>query len=143
MSLFPIDAHARYFTYKGLRAEVHCSTAYLIAYAEACALERTGVTADDAPPDELREIVCNASTDQRNELLVCSDNPRRDNKPPPIKQERADDNDGGGKIPALADRALLDHDHGGIPTIVRILRPSSSCQVPLASSPPPPLSDSD
>jgi hypothetical protein len=57
ISPFHIGAHTRYFIYEGLRAEVHCSTTYLIAYAEACAFERAGATTDDVPPDELCRIV--------------------------------------------------------------------------------------
>ena len=141
ISPFPVDVHTRYFTHEGLRAEVHSSTAHLTAYAEFCALERAGVTADDLTPNELREIVGNASTDRRNALFAASDNPHRDNEPPPIKQEVADDD--GGKIPALPDRDLPHDDRGGIPTFVRVSQDSPTCQIPFASAVLPPPSDSD
>ena len=77
----------RYFTDEGLRAEVHSSTTYLIAYTEACALERVGVAADNVLPDELRRIIEKASTDRRNKLFAHCENPHRANEPLPIKRE--------------------------------------------------------
>ena len=94
------------------------------------------MTADDLTPNELREIVGNASTDRRNVLFAASDNPHRDNEPPPIKQEVADDD--GGKIRPSADRDL-----GGIPAFVRVCQDSPTRQTPFDSSVLPPPSDSD